>query len=43
MEICPEKLNLVKIGQKFGAFHMKTLVHFIVACDFKLPQNTLLG
>jgi hypothetical protein len=37
MKICPEKPDLVKIGQKYQALYIKTQVLSAVAGDVKSP------
>jgi len=37
--ICEEKWNLINIGQKYWALHMKAKEHIVVASDISLPQQ----
>ena len=41
-KICQETPNLVKIRQKYQAFHMKTHIYFIVPGDINTPKNSFL-
>jgi hypothetical protein len=42
MKICREYPNLIKIGQEYGALHMKTLAPFIAAGDIISTRNNFL-